>query len=292
MINKLIISSLLFSMALTTAYARPSQTPPALDKQVSQFYDVQHHDMENPHSSKGSRTYRIFSAVPHGMQSPRPVLYMLDGNGIFPLVVNRAIQKLPKDKLPIIIGVGYPIHEAFPKQLRTYDYTPRVAGDDFAQGGGSEELSQFLTSQIRPWVEQQFAIDKQKQTLFGHSFGGLFTLMAYQKHPTAFQSFVSASPSLWWGKGTMIDKAQLTQQQNASPLFITLGELEEKPDLSRLSEEQIKHYQSRSSWITSRQLCTMLSDHGRHCEFTLYPNQSHGSVIPDAINKALDVTVQ
>ncbi|EOI7707808.1 alpha/beta hydrolase [Providencia vermicola] len=293
MLNKLIISSLLLSISLITpAAARPSQKIPELDEQVSQFYAVQHHDMTNENSANEKRRYRIFSAVPHSAGTTRPILYMLDGNGLFPLAVNRAIQTLPADKLPIIIGIGYPTDEAFPKKLRDYDYTPRVSGDAFTHGGGADELYQFLDQQIRPWAEQNFTFDKQRQTLFGHSFGGLFTLMAYQNHPTAFQSFVSASPSLWWGKGEMINRDKLTQEHNAAPLFITLGGLEEKPDLSRLSEEQIKHYQSRSSWITARQLCAEIANHGRHCQFSLYPDKTHGSVIPDAIYKALLVATE
>ncbi|WP_140181204.1 alpha/beta hydrolase [Providencia stuartii] len=292
MISKLIISGLILTVTLSTAFARPSQVPPSLDERVSQFYDVQHHDMENTRSTQGTRSYRIFSAIPHAAGNSRPILYMLDGNGLFPLVVNRAIQQLPADKLPIIIGIGYPIDQAFPKSLRDYDYTPRVSGSDFQQGGGSDELYQFLNSQIRPWAEHVFSFDKQKQTLFGHSFGGLFTLMAYQNHPDAFNAFVSASPSLWWGKGEMINLGKLTQPQKASPLFITLGGLEEKPDLSKLSEEQIKHYQSRSSWISARQLCAKIDNHERICEFTLFPDKNHGSVISDAIDKALDVASQ
>lgn len=288
--NKLLLSGLLLSMTLT-ASARPSQKIPALNEAVSHFYDIQHHDMTNT-QAKTQRTFRIFSAVPLSASSPRPILYMLDGNGLFPLVVNQAIQQIPENKLPIIVGIGYPTDEAFPKALRDHDYTPHVPGEAFKHGGGDKALYQFLEQQIRPWVEQQFPIDKQKQTLFGHSFGGLFTLMVYQNHPTAFQSFVSASPSLWWGRGEMVNLMQLTAKQEASPIFITLGELEEKADLSRLTEEQIKNFQTRSSWITARQICKKIHNNGRDCEFTLYPDKNHGAVIPDAIHKALEVTIK
>ncbi len=290
MINKLFLSSLLFSMTVT-AFARPSPKIPAFDEAVSQFYEVQHHDMTNT-DSETKRTFRIYSAVPLSTTSQRPVLYMLDGNGLFPLAVNQAIKQIPADKLPIIIGLGYPVDEAFPKEFRDHDYTPRVVGPEFKQGGGDKDLYQFLDQQIRPWAEKQFLLDNQKQTLFGHSFGGLFTLMAYQNHPTAFQSFVSASPSLWWGKGEMVNLTQLTQKNAAAPLYITLGELEEKPDLSRLSPEQLKNYQTRSSWITARQICTKIQKNGRECNFTAYEDKNHGSVIPDAIHKALEVTIK
>ncbi|QCJ68565.1 esterase [Providencia heimbachae] len=284
--NKLLIPSLLLCMA-TSAFARPSQTIPSLDDHVSQFYDIQQTDMQY-----GERALRIYSAVPFNVTAKRPVLYMLDGNGLYPNVVNKAVEKLPVNALPIIIGIGYPVNEAFPKQLRTYDYTPPVSGDEFKQGGGSPALYQFLSETIRPWAEQQFPIDKQKQTLFGHSFGGLFALMAYQNHPNAFQNFVSASPSLWWGKGEMVDLSKLTDQQTASPIFITLGGLEENPDLSRLTDEQKQNYQTRKSWISTRQICTEIQNHNRTCHFTLFDGKSHGSVIPDAIDKALDIATE
>lgn len=53
--------------------------------------------------------------------------------------------------------------------------------------------------------------------------------MVYQNHPTDFQHFVSASPSLWWGEGEMVDLDKLTRSSTASPIAITLGELEETP---------------------------------------------------------------
>ena len=284
--NKIILSGILLCMT-SSAFSRPSQTIPSMDEQVSQFYDIQQTDM-----TYGDRALRIYSAVPYNVTTQRPILYMLDGNGLYPKAVNRAVEKLPADKLPIIIGIGYPIDEAFPKAWRTYDYTPPVAGDDFKQGGGSPALYQFLTDTIRPWVEKQFPIDKSKQTLFGHSFGGLFTLMAYQQQPDDFQFYVSASPSLWWGKGSMVDLAKLTAKQAASPLFVTLGGLEESPDLSKLSAEQVQNYQARKSWISTRQVCTEITNHQRYCEFTLFDGKNHGSVIPDAIDKALDVASQ
>lgn len=281
--NKFLISSLLLCIT-TSAMARPSQTIPPLDESVAQFYDIKQTDM-----AYGERALRIYSAVPYNVTAKRSVLYMLDGNGLYPKVVNRAVEKLNKDSLPIIIGIGYPVDEAFPKALRSYDYTPPVSGEAFNHGGGSPALYQFILQTLRPWAEQQFPIDKQKQTLFGHSFGGLFTLMAYQQKPDDFQYYVAASPSLWWGKGEMVDLAKLARPQAAAPIFITLGGLEESPDLSKLTEEQIQNYQNRKSWISARQVCAEIQTHQRACEFTLFDGKSHGSVIPDAINKALDV---
>lgn len=61
-----------------------------------------------------------------------------------------------------------------------------------------------------------------------------------------------------------------------------------KPDLSKLSEEQQKNYQERSSWLTQRQLCQYLLDEGKQCKFYLFEGKGHGGSIPDAINIALE----
>ncbi|WP_272521884.1 alpha/beta hydrolase [Providencia sp. PROV202] len=283
MIKKLFMASLLMCIASNT-WARPNPNIPEFDARVADVYTVQHHDMRN-----GQRELRIYSAVPQNILEKRPVLFMLDGNGLYPLAVNQAAQQFSPEKLPIIIGIGYPSPEAFPKKERTYDYTPKVAGDAFQHGGGAESLYQFLTFTIRPWAEQQFPIDTQRETLFGHSFGGLFTLMAYQDHPADFQHFVAASPSLWWGEGKMVNLDKLTRPSKASPLDITLGELEETPDLSRLTDEQKQNYQTRKSWISPREVCEAINRPQRVCDFTLFAGKTHGSVIPDAIKKALEI---
>ncbi len=40
----------------------------------------------------GDRALRIYSAVPYNVTAQRPVLYMLDGNGLYPKAVNRAVE--------------------------------------------------------------------------------------------------------------------------------------------------------------------------------------------------------
>lgn len=92
-------------------WARPSPNIPEFDARVAEVYTVQHHDMRN-----GQRELRIYSAIPKDVSGKRPVLFMLDGNGLYPLAVNQAAQQFARDKLPIIIGIGYPSPEAFPKK--------------------------------------------------------------------------------------------------------------------------------------------------------------------------------
>nr|WP_314264990.1 alpha/beta fold hydrolase [uncultured Moellerella sp.] len=264
--------------------ARPEQSIPLIDESALKSYAISHQDI-----SSDKYAYRIYIATPLQLSQPAPVLYMLDGNGQFPRAVNLAAKEIVNNELPIIIGIGYQLDVAYPTLERTRDYTPKVNGEAFQQGGGSEDFYQFIHSTLKPWAENHLPIDNQQQTLFGHSLGGVFTLMVLQQHPESFQRYVAASPSLWWGKGEMIDLDKLTQSAQDKVIYVTLGGLEEKPDLSQLSPEQLKNYQSRSSWINSRELCEHISQSAQSCTFLLFADKSHGSVIPDALHTALQV---
>lgn len=282
---KYLFSGLMMLMACS-ASARPEQSIPLIEESALKSYAITHQDMVSD-----LYAYRIYIATPLQLTEPAPVLYMLDGNGQFPRAVNLAAKEITNEKLPIIIGIGYQVDVAYPTMERTRDYTPKVNGDEFQQGGGAEYFYQFIHSTLKPWAESHLPIDSQQQTLFGHSLGGIFTLMVLQQHPESFQRYVAASPSLWWGKGEMIDLDILAKSAQDKVVYITLGGLEEKPDLSRFSAEQLKNHQSRSSWINSRELCEQISQSAQSCTFLLFADRSHGSVIPDALHTALQVAI-
>lgn len=86
----------------------------------------------------------------------------------------------------------------------------------------------------------------------------------------------------------MVNLDKLTRPSKASPLDITLGELEETPDLSRLTDEQKQNYQTRKVGFP-REVCEAINSPQRVCDFTLFAGKTHGSVIPDAIKKALEI---
>ena len=59
-----------------------------------------------------------------------------------------------------------------------------------------------------------------------------------------------------------------------------------------MSEEQRLRYQTRSSWLTPRQLCDYLTDAGKTCQFYTLYGKGHGSSIPDAIKTALEQSTE
>ncbi|WP_228201334.1 alpha/beta hydrolase [Aliarcobacter skirrowii] len=171
------------------------------------------------------------------------VVYVLDGNATFPyssimaqiIDNNTRFNKVP----PLIVAIGYVSKELFDVKARSFDYTPPYNGElkfpknrgnsQFVQGGADKFYS-FIQKQLKPIIEKNYHINKQKQTLFGHSYGGLFTLYAFLNHSKDFQNFVAASPSIWWNDYYILKKLKESKLKlnSYTKLFLSVGEIENK----------------------------------------------------------------
>ncbi|MHA4837831.1 alpha/beta hydrolase [Sphingopyxis sp. MSC1_008] len=159
--------------------------------------------------SDGGEIYRIMVSYPKG-EPPAdgyPVLYVLDGNAYFAsFAETRRLLEYYDRGNAIVVGVGYPTDDAYDER-RTADFlypvptakppaepksSPRPANT------GRDKFLDFLTGKLRTEIGKRYKIDRDRQALFGHSFGGLFALHALYTRPDAFQSIVAASPSLEW----------------------------------------------------------------------------------------------
>lgn len=158
--------------------------------------------------SATGRTYRIFVSRPAGPAPERgyPVLYVLDGNAMFAgFAETRRVQGFGDrglDKM-IVVGVGHPGDQIYDPR-RMQDFTAPIATPALKQlyaaypSGGRDAFRAFLLGELKPAIERRFAVHPGRQTLFGHSLGGLFALHLFYTHPGAFDTIVAASPSIWW----------------------------------------------------------------------------------------------
>lgn len=275
-------------MLSSVVQARPNQVVPEINTQAQHYYQITEKEMDYQ-----GKQYRIFLAIPK-VTTKTTLLYSVDGNAQFPLIVNEIVEQNIAPR-PVVVSVGYVGDNAYFIPERTRDYTPSVKGDEFKQGGNAENFYQFILTQVKPYADSQ--IEKSnltitKKSLFGHSFGGVFTLYVLFNHPEAFQHYTAASPSLWWGKGEWLTKEKWQAIPNDITLTITLGEKEETPDIANMNQEQQKNHNGRSSWLTPRQLCLYLSDAGKQCDFQLFAGKTHGGSIPDAIKTAISKSAE
>lgn len=165
--------------------------------------------------------YRILLGLPAAAAplAGYPTLWTLDGLATYPLMEafraqpvrdndNLAWRQLKPSSDGLIVAIGYASGQPFDVHARALDYTPataRATGDFLStQHGGADAFLRFITEELRPLIAQHFALDTQQQTLFGFSYGGLFTLHTLSTQPQHFQRYWAASPSLWFGEAQLL----------------------------------------------------------------------------------------
>ncbi|MBX9332605.1 prolyl oligopeptidase family serine peptidase, partial [Serratia marcescens] len=175
-------------------------------------------------SADGQRHYRVRIAQPRQAPAPDgyPTVYFLDGNAVLMGLNPALLAKLAAAKRPpVLVMIGYDNDLRIDAAGRAYDYTPPLpAGlkQPPRGGGGADAFLQLIETRIKPAIAAKLAVDPQRQTLWGHSYGGLFVLHTLFTHPTAFQRYIAVEPSLWWGNGMILQEAQQMMARRPAPV--------------------------------------------------------------------------
>lgn len=162
-------------------------------------------------SNRGA-SYRIMVYKPEvpAPETGFPVIYMLDANSAFGSMAEtvRLQTRGPHMLEPaVVVGIGYDTDQPFETNRRFYDYTVyadktelpnRKDGSEWPTTGGADVFLTFIEEELKPLIEQEISIDRNRQTLFGHSLGGLFTLYTMFTKRQVFQVYAAGSPSIWW----------------------------------------------------------------------------------------------
>ncbi|WP_278585231.1 alpha/beta hydrolase [Eikenella corrodens] len=163
-------------------------------------------------SEDGKRRYRVYIGIPK-QPAPAggfPVLYALDGNAAAAYLDDAAFARLRQN--PVILVLIAPDSSLrIDRAQRAWDYTPPVSDqtclhdpiDPALCNGGALGFFRLLTGKIRPLVTEAAPMqDARRQTLWGHSYGGLFVLYTFLYAPQSFNRYVAADPSLWLRGGS------------------------------------------------------------------------------------------
>ena len=238
--------------------------------------------------SKSGEKYKIFIARQKNVARYDRVVFMVDANAQFPILLNsyakiyangakqnaKAVPKLSKTVL--IVGIGYDSPLAYDTKRRTRDLTPAASGEEYANGGGAAEFYDFVKDELFPLVDKKYSTAKSDKIYFGHSFGGLFGIYALLRDDGIFDEFFIASPSLWWGESQLIrdalNKGKLRSNLKAKFIMLVAG-----------SSEMRKGKTDKAGILKAADLAEILKTKGLSCEFKLYEGASHGEVIPLAL---------
>ncbi|MES2498096.1 MAG: alpha/beta hydrolase-fold protein [Pseudomonadota bacterium] len=235
--------------------------------------------------------YRIMLSFPKG-EPPAggyPVLYILDGNASFAsFAETRRLLEYAGQGKALIVGVGYPTDQAYDAR-RTADFLyPVPTREPPAQpqpqlrtkDTGRDRFLDFLTGKLRTEIGKRYRIDLDRQSLFGHSFGGLFALHALYTRPEAFYSIVAASPSLGWNMQDMLREERAFTAGLASGKTVRMSRL-----MLVVGDQDTDDDPEPARALASR--LDLLSGYGLSTRFRRYDAEIHITVPTRAVTDTL-----
>lgn len=226
--------------------------------------------------------YRLMTAWPEG-EPPRagwPVLWLLDGEDNFAIAVMTA-RRLARAgaRSGVREGIVAAV-ESGPLARRVLDYTPAVPGYAIPNGfpaaglpiGGAEAFLDLLEGPVRERVARRWRIDPGRQTLAGHSFGGLLSLHAMLSGRD-FAGFVAVSPSLWYGSGVWTARQDSAATSGTARLLVANDPAEGGPDTA--------------AGAAAEALAERWRRTGHEARYIALPGQGHGSTMLSSMTAAM-----
>ena len=287
MIRSLVVVALT-ALGLPVVHAQSLPDTARVAMPYTRQYDIR--------SKVNGRDYRLFVAVPPGYAEPGDttryrVLYVLDGNVLFPFTVEA--HRLPRaggwqdEEYPevIIVGIGYPVDQYYLEaaDARNVDYTPtRLTAPDTACGaflrhpsGGGSAFLRVVREEIIPFVDARYRTTGDRG-IMGHSHGGTFAMYALFEAPGLFRRFAALSPSLWWDRGVMFGyEASAARERKGldASVFVSYGSAE-SPCIMQPAERMVDSLRARRY-------------NGLDVQIHVFPDENHMTVLPSAIARAL-----
>ncbi|MFE1599802.1 alpha/beta hydrolase [Methylobacterium sp. ID0610] len=259
---------------------------------------------------QGRPPWRITLYVPPGPAPAAgwPILYLLDGNAVTGTAIDIERVQAPYPGSTgigarfAIVGIGYPTEDAYDGMRRSWDYTPPPGrsyppykpGGPPIRTGGSPAFLDFIMTELKPAVEQRCQVDRARQALFGHSFGGLFVLYALTQVPDAFSHWIAASPSIYWEDSVLlksVDEFEKGPRPCANVLLLAGTYEAELAPFQRDApdrEERLARLQQSRTVDLARLMADRLGKlPGLTSMFQVIPNRTHMTLLPEALNEAV-----
>ena len=287
-VSSALVSSLLVLSAAAAFGAHAGETAAAYTLAEAETWDIE---------ADHGETYRIYVSKPAG-DAPAdgfPVLYVLDGNAMFAgFAEARRIQGVYDDGLEqmIVVGIGYPNDELYDGR-RLGDFTPPI-GNPILQGlyeeypSGKRDLFEaFLMQTLRPEISRRYRVNTLRESLYGHSLGGLFALHMVYTAPGSFHTVIAASPTIWWDDQFILaEERDFRSRLQEDPslgvgvrVSILVGELEEAAVTVTDSEALAERLRELSSF-------------GVRSSYHLLDNETHITVPSRSVTIALRAVMQ
>ncbi|KAH6612743.1 siderophore esteras-like protein IroE-like protein [Boeremia exigua] len=244
-------------------------------------------------------------------------MYVLDGNAQG-LSATEAIRRRRPVEFnqpdTIVVSIGYPesIEDSPYSTSRYSDMQPPVCATcpRPTQPGvpsNADGLITFIETALRPWVQKTVFKEANfnRDALYGHSFAGLFVLYALTVRPDLFDTYLSASPALYWNDDYVFNQTEFlaplltnvtSASNNTKPAFqISYGGLEQFPkQRKRESDEEFEFRKSilvpmRMTDLSERLYADLANSLVlRNVDLNVFPNSYHATVGTAAFSDGID----
>jgi uncharacterized protein len=142
------------------------------------------------------RPFHVYVRLPEGYDEHAryPVVYVLDGDSLFPILAATHLFLTFDEGLPeaIVVGIAYGSFDPS-INMRGFDFSApaAVAGPDH---GGAPAFQSFLRTELMPEIQRRYGADPTRQILFGQSRGGSMVLYSAFTDPDLFWGRIASNP--------------------------------------------------------------------------------------------------
>ena len=206
-------------------------------------------------STEADHDYHIYVRLPQGYaKEPErryPIVYLLDGDSLFPVLAGNHIFLTIDDKLPeaIVVGIAYGSFEK-PVNRRHIDFMPPGPGLK-PEDARIADFHDFLERELLPKVEARYRADPLKRILFGQSRGGALILYSAFRRPDLFWARIASNPSWTPGEDVFYGTPAAALRKDLH-LFVAIG-TDEYPDRRASADKWFGHWTGRATpWTVER----------------------------------------
>jgi uncharacterized protein len=239
--------------------------------------------------------YRVMVSTPRNADPGKryPVFYILDGNWYFMPAAYSVSATDPDLLASIFVGIGYPNDDAEIDRRRAFDLTPPGKLKDFfgSKAGGGDDFIRVLLEEVKPLVETHYQVDQARQIIYGKSLGGLLVLHLLFVHPEAFQTYIAASPAIYWDNNSVLagekDFSQKIKTNNLrlKVLITSASEEQYRGSDPKIQAQDVYRMVDNASELASR--LAKASPQHLSVTYATFPDETHASVSLAALGRAL-----
>lgn len=184
------------------------------------------------------RSFHVYVRLPEAYvdeSAPYPVVYVLDGDSLFPILAANHLFLNYDEGLPeaIIVGIAYGSFDPSTNK-RGFDFSAPAA-DAGPEQGGAPAFHSFLKSELIPEIEKRYRADPSRRILFGQSRGGYMVLYSAFTDPDLFWGRIAINPPFDPGRERFFS-SPAPASRNDLGLVVTSGS-RDRPHLREVALE-------------------------------------------------------